>query len=81
MCAELIKKGLTQLTFTCSNSTIETLDKSVIYVQSILKDTRTKKPCVFIVNVEHISHFFLVLLLLTKNVLIFGVVEKLGRHV
>ena len=36
-----------QLTFTCSKSTIETLEKGVKYV--------------FIVNFEHISHLFLVL--------------------
>ena len=38
---------------TCSNATIETLEKGVKYV--------------FIVNFEHISHLFLVFLLLTLN--------------
>ena len=39
------------LTFSCSESTPETLEKGVKYVQ----------------NSEHISHFFLVFLLLTLN--------------
>ena len=41
------------LTFTCSKSTVETLEKG--------------RSSVFIVNIEHISHFFLVFLLLTLN--------------
>ena len=46
-------KDLTQLTLTCSKSTTETLKKGVNYVQNV-----------FIVNFEHISHLFSVLLLL-----------------
>ena len=49
---------MTQLTLTCSNSTIETLEKGVKYV--LLYH-------VFIVYFEHISHLFLVFLLLTVN--------------
>ena len=41
------------LIFTCSKSTVETLEKD--------------RSSVFIVNIEHISHFFLVFLLLTLN--------------
>ena len=50
----------TQLMFTCSKLTIETLEKSVKHVT----------PCrsgVFIVIFEHISQLFLVFLLLTCN--------------
>ena len=32
--AERFMEGLAQLTFTCSNSTIETVEKGVKYVQS-----------------------------------------------
>ena len=48
---ELKLTKLTQLTFTCSKSTIATLEKSLKYVQS---------SGVFIVNFEHISHLYLV---------------------
>ena len=41
------------LIFTCSKSTVETLEKD--------------RSSVFIVNIEHISHFFLLFLLLTLN--------------
>ena len=45
-----------QLTFTCSKLIIETLGKS-----------QWRRSGVFIVNYEHISHLFLVFLLLTLN--------------
>ena len=44
----------TQLTFTCSKSTIETLEKGVKYVQTY-------------VNFEHILHRYLVFLFSTLN--------------
>ena len=47
-----------QLTFTCSSSTIETLEKGVRYVKVNNKN---------IVNLEPISHLVLVSLLLTLN--------------
>ena len=49
-----------QLRFTCSNSTIETLEKG----QNVVMTSMTLFG-VFIVNFEHISHLFLVFLLLT----------------
>ena len=51
----------TRLTFTCSKSTIKTLEKGVKYVKKAIK---TPERChwrcsaVFIVNFEHISHIF-----------------------
>ena len=39
----------TQLTFTCSKSVVETLEKGVKYVQS-----QSRRSGVFIVNFEHI---------------------------
>ena len=45
-----------QLTFTCSNSTIETVEKGVKYRQ-------LRRSGVFIINFEHISHLLLSLLL------------------
>ena len=47
--------ALTQLTFTCSELTIETLEKGVF------------RSGVFIVNCEHISHFFPLFLILTLS--------------
>ena len=53
----------TQLVFTCSKSTVETLEKGLKYVQI----RQCRRFGVFIVNFEHISLLFLVLLLLTMN--------------
>ena len=92
---------LSQLTFTCSKSTLETLEKGVKYVQNCKKIHRNgvspilhfytpwklqktfgfltfsgeyrnwaldwRRSGVFIVNFEHISHLFLLFLLLTLN--------------
>ena len=58
-CDVLLLTKYTQLTFTCSKSTIKTLEKGV------------KRPWrssdVFIINFGHIPHLFLVFLLLTLN--------------
>ena len=62
---------ITQQTFPCSKSIIETLEKGVKYVQNIT--IKTSEHCqwrysgVFIVNFEHISHHFLLFLPLTLN--------------
>ena len=53
-----------QLRFTRSKSTIEMLEKKWNMFKVTYKNTRTG---VFIINFEHILHFFLVLLLLTWN--------------
>ena len=61
---------VTQKTFTCSMSTIETLEKGVKYVQSQHKhqnDVNWYCSSIFNVNFEDISYFFLVFLLLTLN--------------
>ena len=63
---------LYQLTFTCSKSTTKTLEKTAKYVFSKLliktPERRHRHCCgLFIVNFEHISHFFLVFLLFTLN--------------
>ena len=50
------KLGAVQLTFTCSKSITETLEKG-----------ERRRSGVFIVNFEHVSHLFLVFLLLTLN--------------
>ena len=52
----------TQITFTCSKSAIKILKKGEIW--SKIKTLLTCSS-VFIVNIEHISHLFLVFLLLT----------------
>ena len=52
---------LSQQTFTSSKSTAETLEKDVKYVLNQQKNTRTTSG-ILIVNFEHISYFFLVLL-------------------
>ena len=60
----------TQPTFTCSNSTIETPEKSVEYAQSLQKTPerrQRRRSGVFIVSIEHILLLFLVLLSLTLN--------------
>ena len=51
---------VTHVTFACSNSTTETLEKGVKYVQSKQKNNRT-------MSMTHISHLFLVFLLLNLN--------------
>ena len=61
---------LARLTDTCSISRIETLEKGRCEICSkltIKTPERHQRHCsgVFIVNFEHISHLFLVLLLLT----------------
>ena len=53
----------TQLTFTSSKSTIETVEKGVKYVQIC----HWRHSGVFIVNFKHISPLFLMFLLLTLN--------------
>ena len=59
-----------QLIFTCSQSSIET-EKVLIYVQKLtIKTPERRHGCcagVFIVNFEHITHLFLMSLLLTLN--------------
>ena len=55
-----------QLTITCSNSTIQTLEKDI-------KFARRRRSGVFIVNFEHVSQLFLVFLLLTFNKLMLQV--------
>ena len=57
---------LPQLTFTCSKSTVETLEKGVKLCSKLTIKT-PERGRVFIVNFEHISHLFLVFLLLTLN--------------
>ena len=52
---------------TCSRSIIETLEKGVKYVQSVLCSICSICSGVFIVNFEHTSPLFLVFLLLTLN--------------
>ena len=57
-------------TNTYSNSTIETLEKGMEYVQTNNKDTGATSMtsfCHFIVNVEHISLPFLMFLLLIMS--------------
>ena len=56
--------SFTQQTFTCSKSTLETLE-GVKYVQSYRRHRRHSS--VFIANFEYISHLFLVFQLLTLN--------------
>ena len=55
------------LTFTCSKSTIETLEKGVKYGRSYNENVRTTSLMTsfwcFFVNSEHILHLFLVFLL------------------
>ena len=52
-------RSITQLTFTCSKSTISTLEDGV------LEDVQSSG--VLIVNFEHMPHLFLVFLLQTLN--------------
>ena len=52
---EVVKMAITKLPFTCSNSTIETLEK-------------WRRSDVFIVNFEQFSHLFLAFLLWTLNI-------------
>ena len=54
----------TQQTNTCSKSSIETQEKRVFKVNYKVNKTT---QMTFIVNFEHITHLFLVLLLLTLN--------------
>ena len=61
---------LTQLTFTYTKSTIETLEKSVNYVKrnkKTLQWRHWRRSGVFNVNFRHISQQFLVFLLLNLN--------------
>ena len=68
-----LTNALTKLTFTCSKSTIETLQKGLKYAQiRQLKHQNDvievgRRSCVFIVKFEHVSHLFLLFLLLTLN--------------
>ena len=45
-----------QLTFTCSKSTIETLEKKWEICSKLIKTLR--RSGVFVINFEHISHLF-----------------------
>ena len=59
-----------QLTFTCSKSIKNTRKRCEICSELTLKLTLKlawRHSCVFIVNLEHISYLFLLLLLLTLN--------------
>ena len=60
---------ITQLTFSCSKSTIKALEKDVKYICSKLtiKIPERRQWRVFIVSFEHSSHLFLVFLLLALN--------------
>ena len=70
-CSHLLKNSYPASIFTCSNTTIETLEKGVKYVQSKTiktpKRRQWRRSDVFIVNFKHISHFFLMFLLLTLD--------------
>ena len=62
--------ALTKQANTCSKLTIETLEKGAKYVQTNKKDTRTTLITSFwclYCYFEHISHHFLVFLLLILN--------------
>ena len=63
--ANVNKKNFhTQQTFTCSKATIETLEKGLKYVVVVdIIDVVLES----FVNLEHMSHFFLVFPLLTLN--------------
>ena len=60
----------TQLTFTCSKSTIETLEKcetcSKLTIQTP-EGRQWRRSGIFIVNFKHNSHLVLMLILLTLN--------------
>ena len=56
--------------FTCSKPTVETLEKGVKRCETCSKltiNTVERRCGDFILNFEHISHLFLVLLLFTLN--------------
>ena len=61
----------TQLAFTCSKSTTETLEKGVKHSSKLTIKTPERPQWqrfgIFIVNFEHISHFLLVYIVLTLN--------------
>ena len=66
----LLKSSRPQLTFTCSNSTTEALEKRCEICSNLTiktQERRHHRSSVFIVNSEHISHLFVVSLLLTLN--------------
>ena len=65
-------KGTSQLIFTCSKSTTETVEKGVKYVQKYFNTSKgikyvRRRSDLFIVNFEHVSHLFLLFLLLNLN--------------
>ena len=65
-----LTKANTQLTLACSKSPIETLENVVnIYSKLTIKTPERChwRRCGVIVNFEHISHLFLVFLLVTLN--------------
>ena len=67
---ETPKTGPVQVTFTCSKSTVKPVENGVKYVSKLTTQTperRGRRSGVFIVKFEHISHLFLVILLLTFN--------------
>ena len=66
---------LLQRTFTCSNSTVETLEKCAkiclkLTIKTSLRQRRHSD--VFLVNFKHNSLHFLVILLLTLNMYLFA---------
>ena len=60
-------KKFNTLTFTFSKSTTETLEKGLKYVSKFTNRDQWRYSGFFIVNCEHISQLFLVLLLLGLN--------------
>ena len=61
---------VTQLTFTCSKSTIETPKKRCEICSKLtikIPERKWPRSCVFIASFEHISHVFLLFPLLTLN--------------
>ena len=59
------------MAFTCSKSTIETLEQGIKYFQELTTEIPERRQWrlfgVFLVNFEHISHLVLVFLLLNLN--------------
>ena len=66
---ESLGKSITQLTFTYSNSTIETAIKMCEICSKLTIKTveRRHHSIVFVVNFEHILHLYVVFLLLKLN--------------
>ena len=67
---QCMTESTSQLTFACSKSTIETLEKGEICSKLTIKTPERRqwhRHGVFVVNFEHISYLFLEFLLLTLN--------------